>query len=88
MLTILDIMLTMLYIMSMSTRLRNDVLSQRAVNRLTQSELAEQAGVTRQTIAAIEKESYAPSALLAFQLAFVLHTPINELFWLEDKEET
>jgi len=77
-------MLTIPYTSSMSTRLRNDVFAQRTLKRLTQSELAEQAGVTRQTVAAIEKESYSPSAILAFQLAFVLDIPINELFWLEE----
>lgn len=77
-------MLSILYTVSMSSRLLNTIYEKRTANRLTQSELAKQVGVTRQTIAAIEKEAYAPSALLAFQLARALGTPINELFQLEE----
>lgn len=69
----------------MTYQLRNEVLAERSAKRLTQSELADLVGVTRQTIAAIEKEAYSPSAVLAFQLALVLDTPINELFWLEEE---
>ncbi len=49
---------------------------------LTQAELAELAGVTRQTIIAIEKGNYTPSVLLALRLAKALKKPIEELFWL------
>lgn len=69
----------------MALQLRNKVLAKRTTKQMTQSELAEKADVTRQTIAAIEKESYVPSALLAFNLASALDTPIDQLFWLEEK---
>ncbi len=49
---------------------------------LTQAQLAEQSGVTRQTIIAIEKGNYTPSVLLALRLAKALKKPIEELFWL------
>jgi putative transcriptional regulator len=65
--------------------LRNKVIGERVTRGLTQSELAGKVNVTRQTIAAIEKGSYSPSAVLAFQLALVLETPVNELFWLEEE---
>lgn len=42
------------------------------------------AGVTRQTISAIENAQYCPSALLAFVLARQLDQPVNELFYLEE----
>lgn len=68
-------------------RLRNRLRVARAEQRLSQEDLAERAGVTRQTISAIENEQYAPSALLAFVLARRLGKPIGELFYLESPEE-
>jgi putative transcriptional regulator len=49
-------------------------------NEMTQQELAEKAGVTRQTIAAIEKDRYSPSLELAFKIAEVFQVQINEVF--------
>lgn len=50
---------------------------------LTQEELADLVGVTRQTIIAIEKLKYVPSVKLALDLANALGVPVNELFWVE-----
>lgn len=47
---------------------------------LTQSELAQQVGVTRQTILALEAQKYAPSLELAFRIAYVLAEPLEEVF--------
>lgn len=55
----------------------------RAEKNLSQGELAALAGVTRQTISAIETRQYGPSALLAFQLAQCLGKRVDELFFLE-----
>ncbi len=65
-------------------RLGNRIRVARAERRLSQEQLAALAGVTRQTISAIENEQYAPSALLAFVLANKLDKPVGELFFLED----
>jgi putative transcriptional regulator len=65
--------------------LHNDVKAARARKGYSQSELAENCDVTRQTIAAIEKGDYSPSVMLALRLSLALNTPINELFWLKDK---
>lgn len=54
----------------------------RAERNITQEQLAEMAGVTRQTISAIETGMYCPSAFLAFVLAKVLDKPVDELFFL------
>ena len=48
--------------------------------KLSQDELANMAGVTRQTINAIENDKYDPSLKLAFQLATILHLRVDELF--------
>jgi putative transcriptional regulator len=52
---------------------------------MTQQQLADKVGVTRQTIVAIEKEKYSPSLELAFRIALVFNSPLEEVFYLEDK---
>ena len=58
-------------------------------NEMTQKELAEKVGVTRQTIIAIEQAKYSPSLELAFQIAAVFGVPLGEVFVYEpvDKEK-
>ena len=53
---------------------------------LTQESLAEKVGVTRQTIHAIEKGKYDPSLELAFKLARLFDTLIEDIFLYEDSE--
>jgi putative transcriptional regulator len=68
-------------------RLWNHVKQHRARLDLTQEDLARRVGVRRQTILAIEKGHYAPSALLAFLLARELGMRVDELFELASGEE-
>ena len=49
-------------------------------NELTQEELAKKAGVTRQTIIALEAQKYSPSLELAFRIAKVFDVPLEEVF--------
>ena len=49
-------------------------------NEMTQKDLAEAVGVTRQTIMAIENAKYFPSLELAFQIAMVFQTPLDQVF--------
>lgn len=65
--------------------LKNHVKQHRARLDLTQQGLAEKVGVRRQTILAIEKGQYAPSAILAFQIARVLGMKVDELFELKEE---
>ncbi|MCP1102809.1 putative transcriptional regulator [Aequitasia blattaphilus] len=58
----------------------------RAIHRMTQQELADRAGVSRQTIMQIEKNRYNPSLMLAKTIADVLKADIHDLFILTDKE--
>jgi putative transcriptional regulator len=53
---------------------------------LSQQQLADLVGVSRQTIVAIERGDYAPSVKLALLLAHTLHTTVEELFTLEKKD--
>ncbi len=49
-------------------------------NEMTQAELADRVGVTRQTIIAMEKAKYSPSLELAFRIAQVFAVPLEEVF--------
>jgi putative transcriptional regulator len=53
--------------------------------QMTQEALAGRVGVTRQTIIAVEKGKFGPSVTLALQLAHVLGTTVDHLFWLNDQ---
>jgi putative transcriptional regulator len=49
-------------------------------DEMTQADLADKTGVTRQTIVAIENGKYSPSLELAFRIARVFNTPLEEVF--------
>lgn len=53
-------------------------------NEMTQQELAEKVGVTRQTINALEAGKYTPSLDLAFRIARVFGVTVEEVFEFED----
>ncbi|MBI5668839.1 MAG: helix-turn-helix transcriptional regulator [Chloroflexi bacterium] len=54
-------------------------------DEMTQQQLADKVGVTRQTIVAIEKGNYSPSLELAFRIARVFNTALEQVFFIEDK---
>lgn len=58
----------------------NDVRRLREMAAMTQAELGERVGATRQTIIAIEAEKYAPSLELAFKLARVFKRLVDDVF--------
>jgi len=66
--------------------IRSLVRRHRLMAELTQQELAERVGVTRQTILSIEKGKYTPSVALALQLAEVFGVRVEDLFQLNRGE--
>jgi putative transcriptional regulator len=68
-------------------RLRNNIKQHRARLNLTQQDLAERVNVRRQTILAIEKDHFIPSALLAFRIARELGMKVDGVFELIETEE-
>ena len=54
---------------------------------LSQQQLAERVGVTRQTIGLIEKGKYNPTLNLCIKIAKVLDRTLNDLFWEENENE-
>lgn len=66
------------------TAVRNSIRKLRFEHgEMTQAELAERIGVTRQTIVAIEKEKYSPSLEAAFRIAEVFGEPLQNVFRYE-----
>ena len=66
--------------------MKNLIKVERARYNLSQSDLAERVGVTRQTIYAIEHNKFTPSVILAFKIAKTLQIDINDLFEMEEKD--
>jgi putative transcriptional regulator len=64
--------------------MNNNVRELRAAKEWSQGRLAEELGVSRQTINAIETEKYDPSLPLAFKIARLFKRPIEEIFEAKD----
>lgn len=65
--------------------MRTRIKEFRARYNLTQEELANRVGVRRETIVFLEKGKYNPSLKLAYRIAKVLQTTIEELFIFDDR---
>lgn len=65
----------------------NKVYEFRVLARLSQQELANRVGVSKQTIFVMEKGNYIPTMLLAFRLAKVFEVDLNELFTYKERED-
>jgi len=66
---------------------RNGVKLARVENDLTQAQLAERAGVTRQTIGLIEAGRFNPSLKLCIAIAKALNKTLDDLFWIEEEDK-
>jgi putative transcriptional regulator len=65
--------------------IRNQIRELRAERDITQQELADQVGVTRQTVIAIEQDKYSPSLETAFKVASVLGVTLEQCFQYDPK---
>ncbi len=71
-----------------ANELKNNIRRLRFDNgEMTQQQLADKAGVTRQTIIAIEQGKYAPSLPLAFRITRALGAEIEDVFEYQDKQK-
>jgi len=71
--------------MGKPTRITNSIRALRFANdEMTQAQLAERIGVTRQTVIAIEQGRYSPSLEMAFQIARVFRVPLDKVFQYPD----
>ncbi len=74
--------------MGRPTRVTNAIRQLRfAAGEMTQADLADRVGVTRQTIIAIEHGRYSPTLEMAFQIARVFEVPLDDAFQYPTTEE-
>ena len=66
--------------------MKNRIKVARAEKRMTQQQLADAAGVSRQTINAIESGKFVPSTVLALKMAQIFCKPVEEIFQLDDED--
>ena len=66
--------------------MKNRIKVLRAELSISQDYLAQQLGVSRQTIHAIENNKYAPSLTLGMKIAWLFNKPVEEVFQMEEKE--
>jgi putative transcriptional regulator len=65
--------------------IRNQIRELRAARKMTQQELADQVGVTRQTVIAIEQDKYSPSLETAFKVAIALGVSLEQCFQYDSR---
>ena len=65
--------------------MKNNIKVQRAIHDMTQADLAEAIGVSRQTINAMEKNKYVPCTVLALKIARLFKKPVEDIFSLDDE---
>lgn len=69
------------------TRVTNNIRALRfAHGEMTQADLADRVGVTRQTLIAIEQGRYSPTLEMAFKIARVFKTPLDDVFQYPEGE--
>jgi putative transcriptional regulator len=69
------------------TRVTNSIRALRfAADEMTQAQLADRVGVTRQTIIAIEQGRYSPSLEMAFRIARVFDVSLDEVFHYPEEQ--
>lgn len=66
--------------------MKNTIHVERAIKRITQSDLAAAVGVSRQTINALEASKYVPSVVLAMKIANYFEKPIEAIFELGEED--
>lgn len=65
--------------------LKNRIREYRTQSKMTQDELASMCNVSRQTIIAIEKGTFCPTAKLAYFICIALNRTFEELFYIEEE---
>lgn len=66
--------------------MKNRIRVERAELRMTQQQLADAVGVSRQTVNAVEAGRFIPSTVLAFKIARCFNKPVESIFQLEEED--
>lgn len=66
--------------------MKNTIKVERAKHNMTQQDLADKIGVSRQTINSIESQKYIPSTVLALKISKIFDSKVDEIFELEEDD--
>jgi putative transcriptional regulator len=66
--------------------MKNNIKVQRAMHDMTQADLADKIGVSRQTINAMEKNKYVPSTVLSLKIAQLFKVSVEDIFFLDEND--
>lgn len=66
--------------------MKNNVKLARGKTELTQQQLADVVGITRQTVSLIEKGKYNPSLKLCLQICYAVNAKLDNIFWIEQED--
>ena len=66
--------------------MKNNLKVERAIKNITQAQLAQMIGVSRQTINAMELNKYVPSTVLALKISNIFEKNVNEIFFLDTED--
>lgn len=66
--------------------MKNHVKIARVQVDLTQQQLADVVGITRQTVSLIEKGKYNPSLKLCLQICYAVNAKLDDIFWIEQED--
>lgn len=66
--------------------MKNNLKVERAIKNMTQAQLAEIIGVSRQTINAMELNKYVPSTVLSLKISHLFEKNVNDIFYLDDDD--
>ena len=66
--------------------MKNNLKVERAIKNMTQAQLAEIIGVSRQTINAMELNKYVPSTVLSLKISNLFEKNVNDIFYLDDDD--
>ncbi len=66
--------------------MKNNLRVERAIKNITQAQLAEMIGVSRQTINAMELNKYVPSTVLSLKISKIFEKKVNDIFFLDDDD--
>ena len=66
--------------------MKNNVKLARVKAELTQQQLADVVGITRQTVSLIEKGKYNPSLKLCLQICYAVNAKLDDIFWIEQED--
>lgn len=66
--------------------MKNNVKLARLKAELTQQDLADAVGITRQTVSLIEKGKYNPSLKLCLQICYAVNAKLDEIFWIDRRD--